>query len=51
MVKLWYYGKNSGTWEKKNNGTIPKTMEHKFTMEITMVLCKNHGTIVKYSKL
>ena len=36
---------------KKNNGTIPKTMELKFTMEITMVLWKNHGTIVNYSKI
>ena len=52
MVKLWYYGKKTLVLGKKNpNGTIPKTTELKFTMEITMVLWKNHGTIVKYSKL
>ena len=31
MEKLWYYGKNYGTMEKKNYWTIPTTMEIWFT--------------------
>ena len=39
MEKLWYYGTNYGTMEKKNYDTIPKTME------LWIYYGKNYGTI------
>ena len=50
MEKLWYLGK---IWYYgKNYGSLPRTMELLFTMEINYgSIGKNYGTVVNYSLL